>query len=122
MLTNLASTAAASVLQDSPRPGVTGVLPVANGGTGASTAAEALKNFGLAVKSNGWTTTLTLPNLPSGNMAIGAIGTTPCAIWSGGYSLVTNLPSTATASRDSDNTVTITNSTETAMFFIYTIK
>ena len=34
MLTNLASGAAADVLQADPRPGVTGVLPVANGGTG----------------------------------------------------------------------------------------
>ena len=40
MLTNLASTTAANVLAASPRPGVTGVLPVANGGTGSST-----KNF-----------------------------------------------------------------------------
>jgi hypothetical protein len=45
MLTNLASTAAASVLQASPRPGVTGVLPVANGGTGASTADGARSNL-----------------------------------------------------------------------------
>lgn len=36
MLTNLGSTAAANVFQASPRPGVTGVLPIANGGTGAS--------------------------------------------------------------------------------------
>jgi hypothetical protein len=34
MLTNLASTTAASILAASPRPGVTGTLPVANGGTG----------------------------------------------------------------------------------------
>ena len=40
MLVNLASTTAANVLAASPRPGVTGVLPVANGGTGSST-----KNF-----------------------------------------------------------------------------
>lgn len=33
MLTNLATTAAANVLQASPRPGVTGTLPVGNGGT-----------------------------------------------------------------------------------------
>ena len=40
MLVNLASTTAANVLAASPRPGVTGVLPIANGGTGSST-----KNF-----------------------------------------------------------------------------
>lgn len=34
MLVNLASTTAASVFAASPRPGVTGILPVANGGTG----------------------------------------------------------------------------------------
>lgn len=34
MLTNLASTTAANVFQASPRPGVTGILGMANGGTG----------------------------------------------------------------------------------------
>jgi hypothetical protein len=34
MLTNLGSTTAANVLQASPRPGITGTLGVANGGTG----------------------------------------------------------------------------------------
>lgn len=37
MLINLASTSAASVFAASPRPGVTGVLPGTNGGTGSST-------------------------------------------------------------------------------------
>lgn len=36
LLVNLASTSAASVFAASPRPGVTGVLPIANGGTGAT--------------------------------------------------------------------------------------
>ena len=36
MLTNLASTTAANVFQASPRPGVTGILGIANGGTGLS--------------------------------------------------------------------------------------
>lgn len=45
MLTNLGSTAAANVLQASPRPGVTGILPIANGGTGANTVAEAVQAF-----------------------------------------------------------------------------
>jgi hypothetical protein len=36
MLINLGSTTAASVFAASPRPGVTGTLPIANGGTGAT--------------------------------------------------------------------------------------
>lgn len=45
MLVNLGSTTAAGVLQEAPRPGVTGILPVANGGTGNATglAASATK-------------------------------------------------------------------------------
>ena len=36
VITNLASTSGASIYAASPRPGVTGTLPVANGGTGVS--------------------------------------------------------------------------------------
>lgn len=43
MLINLGSTSAANVLQASPRPGVTGILPIDNGGTGANTVAAAVK-------------------------------------------------------------------------------
>lgn len=43
MLINLDSTSAANVFQASPRPGVTGALPVANGGTGATSVAAAVK-------------------------------------------------------------------------------
>ena len=46
LLVNLGTTSAANVLAASPRPGVTGTLPIANGGTGATTAAQALKNLG----------------------------------------------------------------------------
>lgn len=42
MLVNLASTSAASVFAASPRPGVTGTLPVTRGGTGVTTL-DALK-------------------------------------------------------------------------------
>lgn len=46
--TNLGSTGTASFDGTSNvTPGVTGTLPVANGGTGATTAAEALKNLGI---------------------------------------------------------------------------
>ena len=47
MLTNLASTAVAGIFQASPRPGVTGTLPIGNGGTGASTQAGAQSNLGI---------------------------------------------------------------------------
>lgn len=46
LLTNLASTSAAGIFQASPRPGVTGVLPITNGGTGATAKATALANLG----------------------------------------------------------------------------
>lgn len=47
MLTNLSSTSAASVLQASPRPGVTGILPISQGGTGATSAVPARTNLGI---------------------------------------------------------------------------
>lgn len=43
MLTDLGSTSAANVFQASPRPGVTGTLPVSNGGTGATSVATAVR-------------------------------------------------------------------------------
>lgn len=45
LLVNLESTTAADVIQDSPRPGVTGTLPIGSGGTGAITAAGARTNL-----------------------------------------------------------------------------
>ena len=45
MLTNLANNTPASIFQATPRPGVTGILPVGNGGTGASTADSARANL-----------------------------------------------------------------------------
>ena len=45
VLTNLGSTTAASTYAASPRPGVTGTLPIANGGTGATTRLAAAKNL-----------------------------------------------------------------------------
>jgi hypothetical protein len=47
MVVNLESPGAADVLQAAPRPGVTGTLPIANGGTGATTAAGARAALGL---------------------------------------------------------------------------
>ncbi|MBQ8962235.1 MAG: hypothetical protein IJ089_00355 [Clostridia bacterium] len=45
LLVNLASAAAANVMQASPRPGVTGILQIENGGTGATAAAGARTNL-----------------------------------------------------------------------------
>lgn len=47
MLINLASAVASNVFQTSPSPGVTGVLSIANGGTGANTVSAACKALGL---------------------------------------------------------------------------
>ena len=47
MLANVSSTTAASIFSASPRPGITGTLPINHGGTGATTAAAALFR-------NGW--------------------------------------------------------------------
>lgn len=43
MLVNLASTSAATVLSATPRPGVTGVLPAAHGGTGVNNLKDLIK-------------------------------------------------------------------------------
>ncbi|MCL2806679.1 MAG: hypothetical protein FWD27_00720 [Coriobacteriia bacterium] len=48
MLVNLASTTAANVFQASPRPGVTGVLPISRGGTNAENSVDARANLGFA--------------------------------------------------------------------------
>ena len=47
LLTNLASSSAANVMQASPRPGVTGILPLGNGGLGYDFSAAASANAGL---------------------------------------------------------------------------
>ena len=48
MLVNLASTAAASVFASSPRPGVTGTLPVSKGGTGVTTIDSLKEELGIS--------------------------------------------------------------------------
>ena len=47
MIINLSSTQAANVFNTNPRPGVTGILPIAQGGTGASTSTQARTNLGI---------------------------------------------------------------------------
>ena len=58
MLTNLASTTAASIMSASPRPGVTGTLGVANGGTGQTSLANV--TVGGATAATKWATARTV--------------------------------------------------------------
>lgn len=51
MQVDLASTAADSPLKSQPRPGVTGILPVAQGGTGADTPQAARQNLDVYSKA-----------------------------------------------------------------------
>lgn len=51
ILTNLASDSADNVLKASPRPGVTGVLPLTHGGVGSSTASGARTNLSVYSKA-----------------------------------------------------------------------
>jgi hypothetical protein len=48
MLVRLDSTSSSNIFQKYPRPGVTGTLPISNGGTGSKTAAAALTALGAA--------------------------------------------------------------------------
>ena len=52
MLINLGSTSAANVFQSSPRPGVTGTLPVARGGTGVTSISSLKSSLGLPNTTN----------------------------------------------------------------------
>ena len=67
MLVNLGSTSAASVFQTSPRPGVTGTLPLSRGGLGATTAAGGRSTLGLTkegIYSEEWVAPLSYISYP----------------------------------------------------------
>ena len=67
LLVDLASDQTANVLQTSPRPGCGGILPIARGGTGATTAANARTNIGAAASSHTHPASqVTAGTLPSG--------------------------------------------------------
>lgn len=74
LLINLASTTAANVLQANPRAGVTGTLPVANGGTGVTTnAAIGLKAY------------------PVGAVYISYVATSPASLFGGTWTAITGV-------------------------------
>lgn len=52
LITKLDSNTPANILDSNPQPGVTGILPVTNGGTGASTAVNARKNLDACAKED----------------------------------------------------------------------
>jgi hypothetical protein len=100
MLVNLGSTTAGAVFKTSPRPGVTGTLPVANGGTGATTftSGQALIGAGAGpIKTRSITnntkatavsasTNLITANtlyFHTGNTNITTVGTISKGIWNG---------------------------------------
>lgn len=71
ILTNLASDSPDNILKASPRPGVTGVLPLVNGGVGSSTAAGARTNLDVYSKSE--TNTAIQQSTAKGDTAFDAI-------------------------------------------------
>ena len=97
MLVNLASTSAASAFAASPRPGVTGVLPVANGGTG-NTSVDTTPTSGSTkmVTSGGVYTALSGKSATGHKHAAGDITSGTLPIARGGTG-VTSLDALATA-------------------------
>lgn len=103
MLTNLGSTSAAGVFAASPRPGVTGTLGAANGGTGQTSLKAARNAMGLGNTTgalpvaNGGTGATTAADARS-NLGVGTIGTknslAASDIPSLAISKITNLQST----------------------------
>ena len=77
MLVNLASTTAASVFAASPRPGVTGTLPVNRGGTGRATLTS-----GYFLRGNG-TGAITMSSIDQVKEALGITASNPVIVKTG---------------------------------------
>lgn len=78
LLVNLGSSSAADAFQESPRPGVTGTLPVERGGTGAASAASARSNLGITPANIGAAASShnhSAANITSGTLAVARGGT-----------------------------------------------
>ena len=86
MLVNLGSTTADTVFKTSPRPGVTGTLPVANGGTGATTLTSGAALIG---NGTGAISTRSITNNTTAGSSITAstnlITANTLANWNGAY-------------------------------------
>ena len=104
LLVNLGSTSAANVLQASPRPGITGTLPVSHGGIGVTSAAintvfagpgsgsAAAPSFRALVAAD-------IPNLNTSKLTAGTLGVTRGGTGvTANPSMLVNLASTAAAS------------------------
>lgn len=78
LLVNLGSSSAADAFHESPRPGVTGTLPVERGGTGATSAASARSNLGITPANIGAAASShnhSAANITSGTLAVARGGT-----------------------------------------------
>lgn len=96
MLVNLATTSADTVFEASPRPGVTGELPIANGGTGAATAANARANLGVAASSH----THSAADITSDTLAIANGGTGADTVADARYNLMQGIAETTSSPSD----------------------
>lgn len=106
MLVNLASTSAASVFQASPRPGVTGTLPLSRGGLGATTAAGGRSTLGLTkegIYSEEWVAPLSYISYPEDKIQFVRRGTSVTCTLAGvrmrGFSSRQNLVAIPTSYR-----------------------
>ena len=78
LLVDLASDQTANVLQTSPRPGCGGILPIARGGTGATTAANARSTLGITPANIGAAASShnhSASNITSGTLSVARGGT-----------------------------------------------
>ena len=106
MLVNLASTSADSVFKASPRPGVTGTLPLSRGGLGATTAAGGRSTLGLTkegIYSEEWVAPLSYISYPEDKIQFVRRGTSVTCTLAGvrmrGFSSRQNLVAIPTSYR-----------------------